>query len=189
VAARDARDPALDRRVGKRSAVLVVTIAAFAISAAVFAAVERRPLDHHYTYYLTYGDANGAPYSLLLPLPTDAELRGTWRFLGNGTAAVGESTFGTVLRVTALGNITLSASLDTWRDLPATLTTEGSGPNGRAVARVLLNSSEAAVTPKLLFTFTKADSAWTLTRSGGPDLFEGWSSLEIRDQQERTPSY
>jgi hypothetical protein len=186
VASKDVRDAAADRRLVRRNFLLVALVAALAIAAATLVAFESRPLDHHYTFYASYGNTNGVPYTLLLPLPTDTLVREKWQFLGNGTAVEQNSLYGPVLKVSSWSNITVSARLDTWRDLPATVTTEGLDSGGRNGARLFLNSTEFSLGSAVKVSFTKVDPTWTLTRNVDGDLFEGWNTIVIRETLERT---
>lgn len=186
MAHQDLRDPARERRRFRWSLVAVASVAALAIGAATLAAFESRPADHTYRFYASYGNTDGVPYTLLIPLPAESAVRDAWRFLGNGTALVDNSPYGTVLRITAHGNVTVSASLSTWRDLAASLTTEDTGTSAPPVGRAYLNASVPPTGSFLNITFTKVDPTWTLTRALQADLFQGWNTVELRQTLERT---
>ncbi len=182
----DPRDPARERRNFRWSLLVVAAVATLAIGAATLSAFESRPADHTYRFYATYGNTNDVPYTLLLPLPAESSVRDAWRFLGNGTAVVDSSPYGTVLRITAHGNITVSANVSTWRDLVATFTTEGPSAGAGPAGRAFLNASATPANSYLNVTFTKVDPTWTLLRILHGDLFEGWNTVEVRETLERT---
>lgn len=164
----------------------MVAVTVLSTAAATLVAFENRPADHHYTFFASYGNSNGVPYTLLLPLPAEADFRAGWRFLGNGTAGVEASPYGPVLRIAAWSNITVSANFSTWRDLSAAFSTEGTSAGGRPAARVNLNSSAPTLGSSLQVTLTKVDPTWTLTRAVEADLFEGWNAIDIRETLVRT---
>jgi len=186
MAKQDLRDPARDRKTMRWALVAVAVVLSLAVGAATLSALDKRPADHSYVFYASYGNTNGVPYTLLLPLPQDGDIRAAWRFLGNGTAAVESSTYGPVLRIAAHGNITVSANISSWRDLPATFTTEGSSAGGRTAARLYLNATVPPASSFVRISFTKVDPTWTLTRSVDGDVFEGWNTVEIREDLQRT---
>jgi hypothetical protein len=181
--------PGLERRGGRRRLSVVGAVVVVALTVAGTAAVLNRPIDHHYLYRLEYASANGAPFDLILPLPADPDLQSACRFLGNGTAVPEASPYGRAWHVKAAGNISVACRLDTWKDLPITLSTEGNSVNARPSARAYLDSRGLATLPTVVLQAMKTDSTWTLVRDGTGDLFEGWNALELRQSQERTPAY
>jgi len=182
----DLRDPSRERRRIRWSFVAVAVVAALAIAAATLSAFENRPADHTYRFYATYTNTNGVPYTLLIPLPSEGLIRDAWRFLGNGTAVVDTSSYGSVLRITAHGNVTVSANVSTWRDLSASFTTEGTSAGGRPAGRAYLDATAPPAGSVLNLTLVKTDPTWTLTRALQADLFEGWNTVEVRETLART---
>ncbi len=185
--AKDLRDPARERRRNRLRLAAVVAVAALALSAAALAAVANRPLDHHYVFTASYTSDNGVPYTLRLPLPGDGELRGNWALLGNATAVEEASPYGTVLKISAWSNISVTARLNTWRDLPLTFTTEGLDDSGQLGVRARLDSSPPANRPVLKISFAESDPAWNTTRVAEGDLLQGWNTFRIRASQTANP--
>lgn len=186
MARQDLRDPARERRHWRWSLLAVAVVAWLAIAAATLSAFENRPADHTYRFYAAYGNTNGVPYTLLIPLPQESAIRDAWRFLGNGTAVVDSSPYGMVLRITAHGNVTVSANVSTWRDLSAAFTTEGLSANGHPAGRAHLNATAPPAGSFLNLTIVKTDPTWTLTRALQANLFEGWNTVEVRETLART---
>ena len=179
--AEDLRDPAAERRGRRLALIAVVAVVSLAAGAAGLAALANRPLDHHYRYSVEYTDANGAPYRLEVPLPADAEFAAGWTKLGNVTATVVDGPYGKWLRLDGRGNATAASYLDTWRDVPLTLTTENTAPpTGH---RAILNFEPLSpVTPFLRLSVREVDPTFTTERFVVGDLVSGVQMIDIREE-------
>lgn len=167
---------------------LALTVAAIVVVAGVAALLTRAP-DHHYLYSFEYGNSNGAPYLILAPMPVDYEWRQTCRFQGNGTMVGEPSEYGAVVQIRGTGIASIACRFDTWRDLAISLSTEGNSANGRPAARLFLDTNGFAVDSRAVLRISETETTWTTVRDGTGDVFEGWNTLELRQTQERTPSY
>ncbi len=178
---KDLRDPLAERRARRLALVAVVVIVALASGAAGLAALAHRPLDHHYRYSVVYTDTNGAPYRLEVPVPADAEFAAGWTTLGNVTASIVDSPYGKWLRIDGRGDASAASYLDTWRDVPLTLTTENvEPPTGH---RVILNYTPVAPgTPFLRLSVREIDPTFTTERFVVGDLVGGVQMIDIREE-------
>ena len=181
MAAQDLRDPEAERRARRLVLATVVLVVALASGAAGFAAFANRPLDHHYRYSMVYTDTGDAPYRLEVPIPADGEFAAGWTTLGNVTASIVEGPYGKVLRFDGRGNASAASYLDTWRDVPLTLTTENvEPPTGH---RVIVNFTPVeAVAPFLRLSVREIDPTFTTERFAVGDLVSGVQMIDIREE-------
>jgi hypothetical protein len=186
VDAKDLRDPEAERRGHRLMFIAVVVIVSLALGVAGYAGFTQRVSDHHYRYAFTFTNANNASYILLVPLPEDGELQANWATLGAMSARVEGSEYGTVLRVEGRGNVSGAAYLDTWRDVPIRLTTEGNDHQGRPAARVHLEGPGNAENAYLNLSIREVEPFWTTERFAQADVFDGWNAIAFREEMEPT---
>lgn len=182
MAEEDLRDPAAERRAMRRAflaTAIVLLVALTATSAALLAA---RPSDHTYLYFLDYGNTNGVPYTAIVPLPKDEEICSNVRVLVNGSWEIVDTPYGRAAKVYAINRFTLTCRLETWKNLNLAFSTEGTSAAGRPAVRVHLESVEFALGSFLNVTFSETDPSWVDTRLVHADLFEGWNTIEIREE-------
>ena len=178
---RELRDAKRERESFRRH-IMAIAGVAIVVTAAIIVSLEvTRPLDHHYSFYMSFGTTNGATYTVLLPLPSDPEIRASLRVFTNVTYSTEPSPNGLVLRVFGQRNASIWTFFDTWKNLDASLTTEGLDASARPAVRVFLDSNGAAQDPFLRVVFTKVDNTWTTERTARGDVFEGWNAIEIQE--------
>lgn len=177
----DLRDPASERRMRRVTAVAIAVLVALSLGAAGYAALSQHPADHHYRYSVTLSNPAHAALTVRVPLPSDAEWQGKWTTLGEGTAVVEESQFGRVLRLTTFANMSAAATLDTWRDVPLSLTTEGPDANAAPQARIEMHATGPAPGTFVKVAMRESDPTWYTNRTVDGDLFEGWNTFAVRE--------
>jgi hypothetical protein len=183
---RDLRDPEAERRSFWRHGMAIAGVA-IVVTAAIAVSLEAtRQNDHHYSFFMSYGTANGAIFTVLLPLPSDPDIRSSLRVATNVSYSTETSPHGLVLRVYGQQNATLYAFLDTWKNLDVAFTTEGTSAQGRPAVRVFLDTDGVAAGSFVRVVFTKVDASWTQERTARGDAFEGWNTLEIQETLTKT---
>ncbi len=184
------RDPAADARWTRRGFITFGAVAASALIVAAGVLVASRAPDHEYTYILTFTEDAGHPYTLLLPLPADGQVDSACRFLGNQSAPARDgSTYGEVLRVEGVGDLSVMCTLPTFEPLSLAFSTEGHSARGQLAVRVFLNASGFAQHPTVDLSYREAGPQWTTTRYVQGNLEEGWTTIEIREVLQPTPEY
>lgn len=178
---RDLRDPVAERRQGRLTLLAIAVIAVLALAVAGYAAYLQQPIDHHYTYAVSFSNQNGATYVLRVPLPADGEWQAKWAVLGNATASIEETAHGRVLALTGWGPVYAVARLDTWRDVPLVLTTEVLPLSNEARALVELNTTGQNAGAFLSISLREADPSFITERFLEGDLGEGWSTMPFRE--------
>ncbi len=183
------RDPAADARRTRRGFLLFGAVAAAGLLLAASVLLASREPDLDYTYTLTFTEDAGHPYTLLLPLPQGAAVSDACRYLGNGTHVREDSPYGEVMRVESTGDSALRCSLSTFEPSPLHFTTEGSSAGGRAAVRIFMNTSGTGHHPAIDLAFRELGKQWTTTRYVQGDLFDGWTTIEVREVVEPTPDH
>jgi hypothetical protein len=190
VAGSDLRDPEADRRRARRRVFSVMVVVAAVVAVATVAAALNRTSDKSYLYTVEIRSSTLTPFEALVPLPSDPEFQAACRFQGNNLTVAHElSMYGDVLHVRGTAPVAIACRLSSWKDLPISLTTEGMSVNGLPAARAFLDSGGHAADSTIQLQITKTDPTWTLSRDGSGDFFEGWNTRELRQTQQRTPSY
>jgi hypothetical protein len=175
------RDPVADARRSRRGFIVLGAVLGAVLVVAAAVLVATRTPDLEYTYTLRFTEDGGHPHTLLLPLPSDARLAERCRYLGNGTPVEEDSAYGRVLRVDATGDLALTCSLLTFEPLPVAFSTAGSSAGGQPAARVFLDAGGAALHPVVDISFRESGKVWNTTKYVQGDLFEGWTTLEVRE--------
>jgi hypothetical protein len=178
----DLRDPKAEQAMRKFAVLAIALLVAAALGAAAVAALLASPPDHHYRYAMTFENPSNASFVVLVPLPLDPEWQAKWTIFGNESASVEQTQFGTMLRVAGFSRVDAVARLDTRRDVPLVLTTEGPDLNAKREARAMLNATGPAPGAHLRLTIGEFAPAWNTTRFVEGDLFEGWNTIAVREE-------
>ena len=182
------REPEKERRTFRRSLwVLGAVVTASLVVAGAVVVTTQEP-QYRYRFTLSFTNPSNHPYTAYFPLPADPEVQASCRWVGNISARIEPSSFGTALRVQGIGGVGMYCDFDAHSLKVMAFTTEGLSASGAIAARVFLDSGETANAASLNLSYNETGKEWVTSRFVQGAVEEGWSAMEISETLVRIQS-